>query len=133
MSMKKNLKNKKSRRNSVPFLMVISQIVASILFVGAAHLFNAPHHRLVSLYYGLIVVNVYVFIFHWAIMRLLKKKSVALATLAIVFKWSILWLIIRNFLNNPNKDYLYLSVGLGSIMISIIIYGALLQFFEERI
>ena len=117
----------------VPYLLVKCQFAVSVVFV-AFYLFTyAPQHMLVSLIYGLTIVNMYIFTFHCALIRLINKKKIALAMLAIVFKWSILWLILREFLKNTNHDFVSLSIGLSSIFVTAIVYLISFKLFEEKV
>jgi hypothetical protein len=115
------------------YLLVKVQILTSALFVLSSNAINVPHHKVESLIYGLLVVMGYVSIFQWTLIRILRKKTIALAALTIVFKWSILWLIIKEFMNNPLKDYSYFGIGLSSVVVTTVFYMILLNYFEERV
>jgi len=71
----------------------------------------------------LILANVTVLTIAWSFIT--QKKFVALAVSVIVFKYAILGVIIYRLLKYSWLDPMWMSIGLGSLLLTTILFGLL--------
>lgn len=71
----------------------------------------------------LIFINVLSLTIAWTFIT--RKKLVAVSVSLIVFKYAILGVIIYRLLKVPWLDRLWMSVGLGSLVITTLLFGLL--------
>jgi ascorbate-specific PTS system EIIC-type component UlaA len=71
----------------------------------------------------LILVNVTVLAVAWSFIT--QKKFIALSVSIIVFKYAILGVIIYRLLKFPWLNPVWMSIGLGSLLITTILFGLL--------
>jgi hypothetical protein len=70
---------------------------------------------------GIVLGNVLSLAFAWS--RLIQKKLIALSVFIIVFKYAILGIIIYKLLSIAWVDRIWLSVGLSSLVVSVLFYA----------
>ena len=82
-------------------------------------------HSAASYFSGsfLIFINVLILAVAWSFIS--QKKLVALAVSVIVFKYAILGVIIYRLLKFPWLSPLWMSVGLGSLLVTTLLFGLL--------
>ena len=76
-----------------------------------------------SYLYGSAIVLVNLAVLWWTWSRILQKKLVALAVLIIVSKYAILGALIYRILTLPNVSQLWFSVGLSTILVTVLVFG----------
>jgi hypothetical protein len=76
---------------------------------------------------ALILANLIIVTWVWS--QILQKKFVALSVSIIVFKYAIFGFIIYKILGLPNVDSVWFSVGLSTMVPTVLIYAATLAMF----
>lgn len=78
----------------------------------------------------LLYFNTLVLTFAWSLIT--KKKLVALPVMLIVIKYAILGVIIYQILNQEWLSYLEFFLGLGSLILTVVIFGLLQNLRNEK-
>ena len=79
----------------------------------------------VSFTEGALIIAANLLLLTWTWKKILSKKLIALATTVIVFKYAIFGAIIYLILNHPNTDKLWFGVGLGTMMVTGLMFAVL--------
>ncbi len=107
--------------NSLVKIFSISQIVITV--IGFAILNQGrDFHSAASFSLGSVFVWINVLSWAFLISRILKKKLIALSVTIIVFKYAILGFLLYELLTMPWLDRLWFSIGLGSLIVSSLLY-----------
>jgi hypothetical protein len=94
--------------------------------------FCGPHQMIGSYVLGVLVVAGNFILLQSAWKLIFRKKLIALSVLIIVFKYAILGVIIYHLIAHGLAQPIWFSVGVTSMMVSSLIYGLTLGFFETK-
>ena len=70
---------------------------------------------------ALILINLIFLTWVWS--NILKKKFIALSVSLIVLKYALLGIVIYKIISDRETDLAWFSVGLGSLIISILLFA----------
>ena len=100
---------------------LIYQIISMLIITLASGLI-ASTSFITSALFGGFIMTANVFLLCWSLKRLFMNKSIALSLGVIVFKWAILALFIYLFLKFETVNLLGVSVGISSIILTVLIW-----------
>jgi hypothetical protein len=105
---------------------VVSIQLILLVAGGAALALGVSTQAAISYLLGaaLIFFNLVLLIWVWS--QILKKKFIALNVSIIVFKYAIFGFIIYKILSSPNIDNVWFSVGLSTMLPTVLIYAVTL-------
>lgn len=113
-------------RRILKFQLVILIIACPLLYI------YGPRYAMNSFLAGVLVVAGNFILLGTSWKLIFTKKLIALSVLTIVFKYAILGIIIYRLIKASWMLPIWFSVGITSMMISALIYGLTIGYFEEE-
>jgi hypothetical protein len=93
---------------------------------GAALALGISTQAAISYLLGAVLIFFNLVLLIWVWSQILKKKFIALNVSIIVFKYAIFGFILYKILGHPNIDNVWLSVGLSTMLPTVLIYAVTL-------
>lgn len=112
-------------------IIILTQLLVLILGSLVVSFYTgAEETRGYAIGAGLILINFVVMGISWG--QIFKKKYIALSILAIVSKYAILAAILYYLVKHLRVSLLWFSLGIGSFVMSAVIYALIMAFKNEE-